>query len=121
MSDRVIRWAEAVPASEFNTPFVQGMADRMATSWFKYGCHADNAKAGVDFLASLDTRLAKYREDGNTEWLMDVANLAMIEYMNPSHPEAHFRATGSEESPGRTVRRESGMIHTGVTKHERDL
>lgn len=28
------------------------------------------------------------------------ANFAMIEYMHPSHPQAHFRATGSDESPG---------------------
>lgn len=124
-----IKWPSAVPTSEFNTPFVQGMADRMAASWFKYGCHDDNARAGVDFLDSLKTRLAKYEEDGNTEWLMDVANLAMIEYCHPSHPEAHFRATDSDESPGRTqvikpkldLPGAKPMVRRGVHEHERAL
>lgn len=47
-----------------------------------------------------EERLRLYRETDNTEWLVDLANFAMIEYMHPSHPQAHFRATGSNESPG---------------------
>jgi hypothetical protein len=97
-----IKWPDEVPTTEFNPPFVQGMADRMAASWFKYGTHNANADAGIDFLDSLKTRLARYEADGNTEWLMDVANLAMIEFLHPSHPDAHFRATDSSESPGRS-------------------
>lgn len=49
---------------------------------------------------SAEERLRLYRETGNTEWLVDLANFAMIEFMHPSHPQAHFRATGSDESPG---------------------
>ena len=49
---------------------------------------------------SAEERLRLYRETGNTEWLVDLANFAMIEYMHPSHPQAHFRATGGDESPG---------------------
>jgi hypothetical protein len=33
--------------------------------------------------------------------VIDLANYAMIEFMHPRHPEAHFRATESRESPGR--------------------
>lgn len=29
-----------------------------------------------------------------------IANFAMIEFMHHSHPQAHSRATGSDESPG---------------------
>lgn len=41
---------------------------------------------------------AKYRETGNTEYLLDAGNYAMFEYMYPQHEKAHFRATDSSES-----------------------
>lgn len=90
-----------VPASEFSKNFAQGMADRMSVSFCKYGAVADAYPHRVDAIASLKARLERYERDGNTEWLMDVANFAMIEFMRPRHPEAHFRATDSKESPGR--------------------
>lgn len=86
--------------TEFSLDFVQGMADRMAVSYFKYGPVADNAKNFTDTIANLKKRLDRYEETGNTEWLMDVGNFAMIEFMFPHHQEAHFRSTDSQESPG---------------------
>jgi hypothetical protein len=32
---------------------------------------------------------------------MDVANFAMIEFMLPRHPQAHFKGTDDDGSPGR--------------------
>ena len=92
---------KSVPPSEFSVEFVQGMADRMAVSFFKYGCIADVYPDRVDAIASLKKRLAMYERDGNREWLMDIGNFAMIEFRYPGHPRAHFRATDSDESPGR--------------------
>lgn len=89
------------PESEFSFPFVQGMADRMAMSYFKYGLVRDAYPSKIDALASLDIRLQKYRETGNTEFLMDAANFAMIEYMHPKIEGAYFKPTDSHESPGR--------------------
>jgi len=82
--------------------FVEGMANRMGVSYFKYGLVGEAYPAKVDALASLEARLQKYRETGNTEWLIDVANFAMIEFMHPGFEFAHFRATDSDESIGRT-------------------
>jgi hypothetical protein len=96
-----IKLANGVPSSEFSEKFAQGMADRMAVSFFKYGYVAEAYPKRVDAIASLKERLRKYEQTGNTEWLMDVANFAMIEYMHPRHEKAHFRATDSKESPGR--------------------
>ena len=96
-----IKLPPTVPASEFSEPFAQGMADRMAVSFAKYGAVKDAYPHRVDAIKSLKARLERYERDGNTEWLMDVANFAMIEFMHPKHPEAHFRPTDSKESPGR--------------------
>jgi len=87
--------------SEVSADFVQGMADRMAVSFHKYGPVAESTS---DHIASLIKRLEKYGVDGNTEWLMDVANFAMIEFMKPRHPYAHYRPTDSNESPGRVTK-----------------
>lgn len=95
--------------SEVSQPFLQGMADRMAASKFKYGPVA-LSKGKVDPIKSLKVRLDNYERTGNAEWLMDVGNFAMIEFMHPSHPDAYFRATDSRESPGRVWRGESNPV-----------
>lgn len=92
--------AYGAPASEFSEDFADGMRKRMAVSFHKYGLVKDGA-AVIDCIDCLKQRLNNYLLDGNTEWLMDVANFAMMEFMFPSHPKAHFRATDSDESPGR--------------------
>lgn len=83
------------------TRFVfQGMMNRMGVSYHKYGSIHDtfpHHRVGVD---NAEQRILKYREDGNKEWLLDAMNYLYIEYRRPSHPDAHFRATDSDESPG---------------------
>jgi|SRR5467141_1805875 len=88
------------PISEVSVQFLQGMMDRMAFSFHKYGAVAKNYPTPFHAIDNLRQRLSKYDADGNTEWLMDVANFAMIEFMRPSHESAHFRPTDSDESPG---------------------
>jgi hypothetical protein len=41
--------------------------------------------------------MRRYKEDGNTEHLVDVANYMMIEFMYPKHPQAHFKGTDNEK------------------------
>lgn len=101
-----IAWAPGIPETEFSADFAQGMADRMAVSYCKYGRVAEAYPARVDAIASLRRRLEKYEQTGNTEWLIDVANFAMIEFMHPSHKNAHFAATDAKASPGRKWRGE---------------
>ena len=60
----------------------------MVVSYYKYGPLKDNygKYKCIDALGSLKKRLDKYRETGNTEFLADAMNFAMIEFMNPSVP-----------------------------------
>lgn len=94
---------EKAPATEVSEKFVQGMRDRMAVSYFKYGPVANAYPHKVNALESLRMRLDKYMDTGNTEFLMDAANFAMIEFMCPSHPRAHYQPTDSDQSPGRAA------------------
>lgn len=90
----------AVP-TEVSVEFVQGMADRMGVSYFKYGPVAKSAL--VDLHACALQRWEAYLASGNTEFLMDVANFAMMEFMRPSVADARFVATDSNASPGRVL------------------
>lgn len=87
------------PVSEVSRTFLQGMADRMGVSWRKYGLVEDAYPKAVDAVLSLKQRLALYESTGNAEWLMDVANFAMIEFMRPRHELAHYDP--DVKSPGR--------------------
>ncbi len=89
------------PQSENSEPFHQGMVDRMGMSYAKYGAVSAAYPRLVDAIASLELRLQRYKSTGNTELLMDVANFAMIEFMHPRHPQAHFNPSDSHASPGR--------------------
>lgn len=104
------------PDSEYSMSFLQGMVNRMIVSFHKYGKVKDAYPEKVDAIASLKVRLAKYEQDGNTEWLMDVANFAMIEFMHPRHGLAHFRSTDSDESPGRKFVGKKGLSTAANTE-----
>lgn len=108
---------QSPPSTEFSATFLQGMLDRMAVSFHKYGPVAAAYPADVDALASARQRLEKYEETGNTEWLIDLANFAMIEFMHPRHQAAHYRATDSGESPGRI----DTAGHRTYSKHNLDI
>jgi len=92
------------PRTQYSIKFLQGMVDRVLMSYPKYGHIKDSVEKGMDPLAEVFARLRKYRETGNTEWLIDAANYCMIEFMHPSHDDAHFRSTDSGESDGRAMR-----------------
>ncbi len=81
--------------------FVEKMRRRMLTSFYKYGPVKAGYPKNVDAISSLKLRLDTYAETGNTEYLIDAANFAMIEFMLPRHKKAHFNPTDSDGSPGR--------------------
>lgn len=67
--------------------------NRMLMSFFKYGPLQTNySERLIDSIKSLVRYLEKYQRTGNTEYLVDVANFAMIEFMAPQHPLSHFDA-----------------------------
>jgi hypothetical protein len=92
---------ERVLQTEFSGEFVKGMQDRMVMSYYKYGPVKVNYEQKlINNMESLEKRLQKYKDTGNTEYLIDVANFAMIEFMYPQHKGAFYKATDSSESPG---------------------
>lgn len=88
-------------ATEYSADFDKLRREQMITGHFKYGSIRMNAKRKyVDYIATLEKRLQAYKETGNTEFLADIANFAMIEFMYPQHSNAHYEPTDSDKSPG---------------------
>ena len=94
---------ESVLKTQVSEQFLTGMIARMEMSYFKYGDVSEAYPDKMDALASLQQRLQKYRDTGNTEFLIDAANFCMIEFMFPRMQGALFQATDSDQSPGRTT------------------
>jgi hypothetical protein len=93
--------ADDILKTEYSEIFDIIRKARMATSFYKYGPLKLNYPTRCcDAVKTLEKYLQKYKDTGNTEFLADVANFAMIEFMYPQHPNSHFRATDSNESPG---------------------
>lgn len=89
--------AEDILKTEYNEQFDNIRKNMMVMSFYKYGLLSDNYKKEktIDAIASLEKRLVKYKETGNTEFLADIANFAMIEFTYPQHSNPHYKPTDS--------------------------
>lgn len=97
-------WPEKAPKTQFSIPFIQGMLNRVAVGFFRYGDN-NNKKNSTNKIKkrSVDERiygvLEKYKRTGNTEFLIDVANYAMLEFLNPEKVTAVFNPSDSDPTP----------------------
>lgn len=93
--------AMGVPKSEFYAGFVVDMVRYMMVSYHKYGLVAEAYPEKFDALADVRTRISKYRETGEFNFLVDAANFCMIECMHPRLQGAHWGRNDDDNSPGR--------------------
>ena len=85
--------------TEHSKHFDELRKNRMEVSFYKYGPVRENyGNKLVSAVDNLEKRLELYKQTGNMEYLCDVANFAMIEFMYPQHGQAHF--DNLSESPG---------------------
>lgn len=83
--------------TEWCAKFEALMRNRLIMGRFRYGAMGDPDKGNYDCLGSIERRLKKYRETGNDEHLVDIANLALVEFVTGKHPEKHFEASDDGE------------------------
>lgn len=88
---------EDILKTEYSERFDKIRKDMMVMSYYKYGSMKDNYDKFkcMDALGNIEKRIQKYKETGNTEFLADVANFAMIEFMYPSIDGAKYAPTDS--------------------------
>lgn len=92
---------ELIIKDEYSEKFDDLRKKMMIVGHYKYGPVRENLNSRlVQIIPTLEKRLKAYKETGNTEFLADIANFAMMEFMYPQHPKAHYKPTDSSESPG---------------------
>lgn len=78
--------------TEWCSEFEEHMRDRLVMGAFRYGKIGAPGKPEWDRVGDIPERLKKYVETGNTEFLVDIANMALLEFVEGRHPNKHFRA-----------------------------
>lgn len=86
-----------IEKSEDSPKFHERMRQSMSVSFHKYGPIKKAYPHKVDAIRSLEKRLALYKETGNADYLVDIANFAMIEFMLPAHEAYHDKPTDGGE------------------------
>ena len=86
-----------ITPSEDSAKFHDRMRQAMTVSYYKYGAIKDAYPHKVNAVGSLKKRLKLYEETGNADYLVDIANFAMIEFMLPAHENFHDSPTDGGE------------------------
>jgi hypothetical protein len=81
---------EELAQSEWSNDFETKMRNRLIMGGLRYGRMRGQKKKQYDYIKSLHKRLSQYELTGNTEYLVDVANLALLEYEVGQHPNKHW-------------------------------
>ena len=69
--------------SEWCGEFEELMHNRLIIGAFRYGLIKDNQKSKhLDRIKYIETKLKRYKETNNLECLVDIANLAMLEFID---------------------------------------
>lgn len=80
---------EKLKKSEWSNEFELLMRNRLIFGAYRYG--KMRCKPDYDYIDSLLDRAKKYLKDGNQEYLVDIANFAMLEFVDGKHSNKHFK------------------------------
>lgn len=88
---------EELYVSEWDSEFELLMRNRLVIGAFRYGKNRSENKPKYNRVESMIKRLNKYTDTGNKEFLVDVANLCLLEFIECYHPKAHFKSIDDGE------------------------
>ena len=93
------KFKEDILRTEYSEKFDNIRKNMMIVSYYKYGPLKDNygKYKCMNAIENLKIRLQKYLDTGNTEYLADVANVAMLEFMNPQIEGASYKPTDNPD------------------------
>lgn len=83
--------------TEWSSDFEQLMRNRLILGALRYGRIGHKNKPKYDRVGSMKKRLLKYEKTGNREYLVDVANLCLLEFVECHHPLRHFNSIDDGE------------------------
>jgi len=83
--------------TEWFPEFIKLMRNRMLMGAFRYGRMDRQDLRSYDLPAEAKKRINRYIETGNTENLVDAANMLGIEFKKGHHPNKHFESVDDGE------------------------
>jgi hypothetical protein len=83
--------------TEWSKEFETYMRNRLIMGAMRYGKIGAKNKPKYDRVASMIKRLNNFTTTGNKEFLIDVANLCLLEFVECNHPNQHFNSIDDGE------------------------
>jgi hypothetical protein len=90
MDRRVMPDLAMLQETEWNPRFERLMRNRLIMGALRYGSLTGDKLGRWNYVQYLQTKLDDYRATGNLEDLVDIGNLALLEFTDPTHPAAHW-------------------------------
>lgn len=91
---------EQILKQDFSEAFVTKMKNAIEMSHYKYGDARKTYPELAQAYKCIAEHLELYVKTKNKDYLVDVANFAMLEFLYPAFKEAHYTPTDSDQSPG---------------------
>ena len=91
---------EEILKRDFSESFIDKIKNAIETSHYKYGWAGKTYPELAQAYKCIKERLELYEKTHNTEYLVDVAGFAMLEFMHPAFTDARYVPTDSNKSPG---------------------
>lgn len=85
---------------DFSECFIVMMKNAIETSYYKYGNASKTYPELAQAYKCIQERFDLYVKTHNKEYLVDIANFAMLEFMYPSFEDSRYIPTDSDKSPG---------------------
>lgn len=85
---------------DFSESFITKMKNAIEMSHYKYGWVSNTYPELAQAVKCIQERLDLYNKTHVAEYLVDIANFAMIEYKYPSYSDTDYKPTDSDKSPG---------------------
>lgn len=90
---------ENILKTEYSNEFDSMRKNSMVVGFHEYGPIKINYENGfIKAISSCEKCIELYKQTGNQKYLVDMANFAMIEFMHPSHHNAHRNRQDSVNS-----------------------
>ena len=91
---------EDILRRDFSEEFITKMKNSIEVSHHKYGWMSNTYPELAQAVKCIRERLEIYEKTHNKDYLIDIANFAMIEYKFPSFNDAKYEPGDSDQSPG---------------------
>lgn len=91
---------EEILRRDFSSAFIEKMKNAIVTSHFKYGWANKTYPELAQAYKCAKERMEEYEKTHNKEYLVDVANFVMLEFLYPTFSDAKYIPTDSDKSIG---------------------